>query len=719
MGTKSFPLTIFPRFGNDPAIAWSNLQFTVTATASATLLRFAFRDDPTALGLDDISVVQISPALTLQPQNQSVTCQSNATFMVAASGPPPLSYQWRKNGAPLAGATNQAYSVTPLTCQSPENYSVVVTNSSGSITSTVATLTVVDTNPPVISCPANMLVTTDPGRASAVVNYSVTATDNCAVVSLSMTPPSGTAFPIGTNLVNAMAVDCAGRSNSCTFTVTVVSSLVILSPDSNPYGKSYAEWSAEHWKWVYSMPIDRHPLFDTGDVSAGQTNDVWFLGGTFTTTTSNGVVMGTANRQATIPEGKALFFPIIDAECSLLEGNGTNEMDLRSCAQFLQNHAHDLVATIDGITVSNLNSYRVQSPLFTFGPLPDNNALQFNGYSAATNGATSPAVSDGVFLMLAPLPAGNHTLHFAGALTFSQANDDPFDFEFRLDITYRLTVVPDSGVFPTNSFAYGKTYAQWVAEFWKWALALPLEGHPFTDTNAVYDFSAHQSGNVWFWSAPDGPLTRTSTMPAGTALFLTLRDVECSSLEAPDSGFHGTTEAEQRACAKYWADHITNLFAVIDGVSFTNVPGYRTSSPQFQFNAPTPWIFGTNGGSGTSVGDGYYLMLAPLSEGTHTIHYGGTFHFNAGELGPDPVDLPKEITIHLTATPPALKIAWRGNNITISWPQTSSSYVLQAASVLSPGSWSQTGASVTALEGRNEVTLTMVNSSQFFRLQKN
>lgn len=201
---------------------------------------------------------------------------------------------------------------------------------------------------------------------------------------------------------------------------------------------------------------------------------------------------------------------------------------------------------------------------------------------------------------------------------------------------------------PTNAVVYGRSYQQWVGEFWKWALALPVEGHPFLDSNPVYDLSANQSGNVWFWSAPDGPLTRTATIPLGTSMFLTLRDVECSSLEAPDSGFHGDTEQEQRTCAKFWADHIVNVFCVIDGVAVEDLPSYRFSGAQVQINAPTPWVFGETGGTGTSVGDGYYLMLKSLKKGTHTIHYGGTFHFDAGEISEEPLDLPKDITIVLT-----------------------------------------------------------------------
>jgi hypothetical protein len=141
-----------------------------------------------------------------------------------------------------------------------------------------------------------------------------------------------------------------------------------------------------------------------------------------------------------------------------------------------------------------------------------------------------------------------------------------------------------------------------------------------------------------------GPIA--ATLPVGKAFFLSIRDVETSSLEDPP--FHGDTEAEQRANSRFWADHIVNVFCIIDGMPVRNINAFRFSTPQIRFTAPTPWIFGSTGGTGTSVGDGYYLMLDRLSRGKHTIHYGGTFHFDAGEIGPDPVDLVKDITIDLT-----------------------------------------------------------------------
>ena len=49
------------------------------------------------------------------------------------------------------------------------------------------------------------------------------------------------------------------------------------------------------------------------------------------------------------------------------------------------------------------------------------------------------AAAYGFFIMLAPLSRGDHEIHFAGAAVFTVANDG-FDFEFRLDITYHISV---------------------------------------------------------------------------------------------------------------------------------------------------------------------------------------------------------------------------------------------------------------------------------------
>jgi hypothetical protein len=85
----------------------------------------------------------IGPSITTQPSNQTIFAGLTATFSVLANGTSPLSYQWRKNGVAITGATSASYT-TPAetTSDSGALFSVVVTNSVGSITSNNATLTV-------------------------------------------------------------------------------------------------------------------------------------------------------------------------------------------------------------------------------------------------------------------------------------------------------------------------------------------------------------------------------------------------------------------------------------------------------------------------------------------------------------------------------------------------------------------------------------------------
>mgnify|MGYP003881124325 CR=1 FL=1 len=87
------------------------------------------------------------------------------------------------------------------------------------------TLTVKDNEKPNISCPSNINVNNDPGQCDAVVNFTVTATDNCdGSVAVSLNQNSGTSFNVGTTTINASATDAAGNTGSCSFDVIVTDS---------------------------------------------------------------------------------------------------------------------------------------------------------------------------------------------------------------------------------------------------------------------------------------------------------------------------------------------------------------------------------------------------------------------------------------------------------------------------------------------------------------
>jgi hypothetical protein len=87
--------------------------------------------------------VNSAPSISSQPVSKTVTAAQTATFEVKAAGSAPLSYRWRKNGTPISGATSASYT-TPAetTADNGAQFTVVVSNTTGSVTSSAATLTV-------------------------------------------------------------------------------------------------------------------------------------------------------------------------------------------------------------------------------------------------------------------------------------------------------------------------------------------------------------------------------------------------------------------------------------------------------------------------------------------------------------------------------------------------------------------------------------------------
>jgi hypothetical protein len=161
-------------------VGWTNLQFIVKATDSTAVLQFGARDDNWYLGLDDVSVTPIAPpSLIAQPTNFTALTGSNAIFTATASGSAPLVYHWRINGTNLAnggnisGATTNVLNITAATIGNGGNYDLVVTNAYGSVTSSVAVLTIA--LPPAITASLTNQTVECGGGATFTVNASGTS----------------------------------------------------------------------------------------------------------------------------------------------------------------------------------------------------------------------------------------------------------------------------------------------------------------------------------------------------------------------------------------------------------------------------------------------------------------------------------------------------------------------------------------------------------------
>ncbi|MFL5764265.1 MAG: PQQ-dependent sugar dehydrogenase [Bacteroidia bacterium] len=117
-----------------------------------------------------------APVITTQPQDQTISAGQNVTFTVAASGANPKTYQWRKNGTPISGATAASFTITNVQSTDAGQYSAKVTNSFGSATSDNAVLTVTAYN----AKPNGTILTPTSGslyRAGDIISFSGNATD--------------------------------------------------------------------------------------------------------------------------------------------------------------------------------------------------------------------------------------------------------------------------------------------------------------------------------------------------------------------------------------------------------------------------------------------------------------------------------------------------------------------------------------------------------------
>src|ERR1019366_1198706 len=164
-----------------------------------------------------VTAAPVTPSITTQPASQTVTSGQTATFMVAATGTATLTYQWKKNGTAVSGATSSAYT-TPATSASDNGalFTVTVTNATGNVTSNAATLTV--NVPPVITTqPASQTVT-----AGQTATFTVTATG--AATLTYQWQKNGTAIS-GATAPSYTTPATAAADNGAQFTATITNSV--------------------------------------------------------------------------------------------------------------------------------------------------------------------------------------------------------------------------------------------------------------------------------------------------------------------------------------------------------------------------------------------------------------------------------------------------------------------------------------------------------------
>jgi hypothetical protein len=267
----------------------------------------------------------------------------------------------------------------------------------------------------------------------------------------------------------------------------------VLPPNSRIAGLTYGEWGAEWWQWLLAIPATdaqgniTNPILATGDVDlsmAQPAGDVWYLTGAIQFTpieVSPGVFEATVERSGQVPAGKKLFFPLLNGEWDNI-GLPDGDFTIAELAAMLAESidAGEPYAIIDGVPVAGLNAYRAAFPgAFTYqlpdavpparniyqyllgdpsdplnfwnyavGPISENPAYNPAEPATPPDGGNCPflfsndpvpAVSDGYWLMLTPLPVGQHTIEFGGTMPWITPAGPG---TFTIQIKYTIDVVP-------------------------------------------------------------------------------------------------------------------------------------------------------------------------------------------------------------------------------------------------------------------------------------
>jgi hypothetical protein len=216
-----------------------------------------------------------------------------------------------------------------------------------------------------------------------------------------------------------------------------------VAANSPVYGKTYGEWGGEWSKWAFSFPDGMNPVQDeTGELcDLGQSGPVWFLAGTF------GASVTEAERHCTIPSGKAIFYPLVNATWIDVPGDEifTDEEVRWIVASLVGDLYCQMTSTLDTFTTPNLgevsapisarlrNAVRAQSPKFRLN-LPEG---AIGGFPPGEN---ERLITGGYWVMLPPLTPGEHVLTLHGAQC-SENDEGVIEKVFETEVTYHLTVV--------------------------------------------------------------------------------------------------------------------------------------------------------------------------------------------------------------------------------------------------------------------------------------
>jgi hypothetical protein len=203
----------------------------------------------------------------------------------------------------------------------------------------------------------------------------------------------------------------------------------IVPPGNDVSGESQLFWAQAWWQWALEIPAANNPLTDTTGADAGVNNSgpVFFLAAFISVNGSGGPDMDTVSRTITVPEGKPVFFPVINSFFVPINGNGTANTSpcpsplTLTCAINAASFTEfeNMAVQLDGTTLldnSQIETYRQMSTSYFSFDLPGTTVPSENvlGVTGPIAPGANTWTQDGFYITLDDLSVGTHILHFHG-----------------------------------------------------------------------------------------------------------------------------------------------------------------------------------------------------------------------------------------------------------------------------------------------------------------
>jgi len=210
-------------------------------------------------------------------------------------------------------------------------------------------------------------------------------------------------------------------------------------------------------------------------------------------------------------------------------------------------------------------------------------------------------------------------------------------------------------IFPSSSLPYGYSYEEWSAKFWQWTFGQDTNNAELVGWSGV---CTGPGRSVRFLAGATGTVNVTNkiTIDDQTPLFFTVLSTTDDNTACPVTDFTSYTADQLAAAAAANWSAVSSTTCAIDGVAVGGLENpanseYLVQSPAFSYTTAEQGgalgeiegVYCVPGGTTIypAVADGIYLMLAPFSEGKHTIHY-------TAAVGPGGAYFTQDITYDIT-----------------------------------------------------------------------